>query len=176
MLGLTGFGASAHLVLKAARHLYPDSPIAVFSRSETEQEFARELGASWAGSIGQIAPWPIDCMIDTTPAWKPIVEGLRALAPGGRLVINAIRKERTDQEELLRLNYPEHLWMEKQITSVANVTREDVRGFLELAARIPIRPEVQRFPLQEANTALRELAMRKIRGAKVLDIGGASEA
>jgi propanol-preferring alcohol dehydrogenase len=170
VLGLTGFGASAHLVLKAARHLYPDSPIAVFSRSPAEQEFARELGAAWAGPIGAHAPWPIDCMIDTTPAWKPIVEALGALAPGGRLVINAIRKERADQDALLGLEYAEHLWMERQITSVANVAREDVRGFLELASRIPIRPEVQLFPLQEANSALRELATRKIRGAKVLDI------
>jgi len=174
VLGLTGFGASAHLVLKAARHLYPDSPIVVFSRSAAEREFALELGAAWAGEIGERAPWPVDCMIDTTPAWKPIVEGLRILSPGGRLVINAIRKERGDQQELLRLEYPEHLWMEKQITSVANVTREDVRGCLELAAHIPIRPEVQRFELREANRALRELATRKIRGAKVLDIAGSA--
>lgn len=174
VLGLTGFGASAHLVLQAARHLYPDSPVAVFTRSPAEQEFARELGAAWAGDIGQHAPWPVDSMIDTTPAWKPIVEALGALAPGGRLVINAIRKERDDQEELLRLDYPEHLWMEKQITSVANVTREDVRGFLALAAEIPVRPEVQRFPLREANRALHELATRKIRGAKVLDVAGSA--
>jgi len=174
VLGLTGFGASAHLVLKAARHLYPDSPIVVFSRSPAEQEFARELGAAWAGGIGERAPWPVDCIIDTTPAWKPIVEGLGVLAPGGRLVINAIRKEPGDQQELLRLEYPDHLWMEKQITSVANVTREDVRDCLELAAQIPIRPEVQRFELREANRALRELATRKIRGAKVLDIAGSA--
>jgi len=171
VLGLTGFGASAHLVLKAARYLYADSAIAVFSRSTAEQEFARELGAAWAGAIGEHPPWPVDCMIDTTPAWHPVVEGLGALAPGGRLVINAIRKDQTDQDALLRLRYPEHLWMEKQITSVANVAREDVRGFLELAAQIPVRPEVQRFSLREANRALRELASRKIRGAKVLMIG-----
>jgi len=75
-----------------------------------------------------------------------------------------------DKEYLLRLNYPTHLWLEKEIKSVANVTRKDVREFLELAAQIPIRPEVEEFALEEANKALMELKTRKIRGAKVLKI------
>ena len=96
-LGLTGFGASAHLVLQAARRLYPNSPVFVFSRSEGEQAFARELGAAWAGDTGASAPQPLNAIIDTTPVWQPVVEALRNLAPGGRLVINAIRKEEGGQ-------------------------------------------------------------------------------
>ena len=109
-------------------------------------------------------------IIDTTPVWQPVVEALRCLAPGGRLVINAIRKEEVDKASLLQLDYAEHLWMEKEIKSVANVTRRDIAEFLDLAARIPIRPEVQVYPLEQANQALAELKERKIRGAKVLRI------
>lgn len=97
-----------------------------------------------------------------------MVEALRNLAPGGRLVINAIRKEKRDQEVLLKLDYATHLWQEKEIKSVANVSRTDVAHFLDLAARIPILPEVQTFGLQAANQALMELKNRRIRGAKVL--------
>ena len=169
-LGLTGFGASAHLVLKMVGHRFPASRVYVFARSPGERAFARELGAVWAGDTLDTAPEPLDAIIDTTPAWTPILGALANLAPGGRLVINAIRKEAGDQERLLELDYPRHLWLEKEIKSVANVTRADVSEFLELAAEIPIRPEVQAFPLTEANTALRELKQRRIRGAKVLDM------
>ncbi len=169
-LGLTGFGASAHLVLQMARFKYPSSRVYVFARSEKERVFARELGAVWAGETEAAPPEPLDCIIDTTPAWKPVVEALRNLKSGGRLVINAIRKEAGDQDYLLRLKYPTHLWMEKEIKSVANVTRKDIGDFLDLASRIPIRPEVEEFSLEEANTALRELKAGKIRGAKVLTI------
>lgn len=169
-LGLTGFGASAHIVLKVVRHLYPHAKIFVFSRSESEQAFARELGAVWAGGIEESPPELLNCIIDTTPVWKPIVEALRHLKPGGRLVINAIRKEAIDQDYLLRLDYPTHLWLEKEIKSVANVTRQDVSEFLALAAEIPIKPEIQEYALEEANQALLELKTRKIRGAKVLRI------
>jgi len=170
-LGMTGFGASAHLVLKMARHQFPRSRIFVFARSEREQEFARELGAAWAGDPAEESPEKLDCIIDTTPAWKPIVEALKNLEAGGRLVINAIRKEKVDQGALRQIDYPRHLWLEKEIKSVANVARRDVREFLELAAKIPIKPEVQEFPLEGANQALVELKERKIRGAKVLKIG-----
>jgi alcohol dehydrogenase, propanol-preferring len=85
-------------------------------------------------------------------------------------VINAIRKERRDQDKLVSLDYARHLWQEKEIKSVANVARSDVREFLELAARIPILPEVQTYPLSAANEALLELKQRRIRGAKVLVI------
>jgi alcohol dehydrogenase, propanol-preferring len=169
-LGLTGFGASAHLVLKMVRHECPRSNVHVFSRSPGERDFARQLGAVWAGEIGEPSPEKLDAIIDTTPVWKPVVAALENLAPGGRLVINAIRKENADREQLLTLDYPRHLWQEKEIKSVANVTRGDIAEFLELAARIPIRPEVQEYDLQDANQALQELKGRQIRGAKVLRI------
>jgi propanol-preferring alcohol dehydrogenase len=169
-LGLTGFGASAHLVLKMAQHRFPGTKVHVFARSKSEQEFAMELGAAWAGGTEDSPGVLLDAIIDTTPVWKPVVEALKNLAPGGRLVINAIRKEEADKEYLLRLDYPGHLWMEKEIKSVANVARSDVREFLELAAEIPIKPEYQEYSLEEANTALLELKNRIIRGAKVLMI------
>jgi len=169
-LGLTGFGASAHLVLKMARHQYPHSKFFVFARSEKERSFARELGAIWAGDPAEESPEKLDCIIDTTPVWRPIVEALKNLEPGGRLVINAIRKEDLDKKYLQEMDYPAHLWMEKEIKSVANVARRDVREFLELASKIPIKPEVQEYPLEEANQALVELKEKKIRGAKVLRI------
>ena len=97
-----------------------------------------------------------------------MLEALRSLAPGGRLVLNAIRKEEVDKNSLLSLDYAAHLWMEKEIKSVANVTRRDIADFLALAAQVPIRPAVQVYPLEQANQALRELKDRKIRGAKVL--------
>jgi len=169
-LGLTGFGASAHLVLMMAKRRYPGSKVFVFSRSPEERAFALELGAAWAGDIGERSPEPLAAIIDTTPAWRPVVEALGNLAPGGRLVINAIRKEEKDKEHLLRLDYPAHLWMEKEIKSVANVARRDVREFLDLAADMRIKPEIEEFLLEDANRALIELKMRKIRGAKVLTI------
>ena len=169
-LGLTGFGASAHLVLKMVRHKFPDTLVYVFARSQQEQVFARQLGAVWAGDTESDPSANMDAIIDTTPVWTPIVAALKVLAPGGRLVVNAIRKEDVDKEALLRLDYPAHLWLEKEIKSVANVTRSDVQEFLELAAEIPIKPEVELFRLEDANRALVELKHRKIRGAKVLKI------
>jgi len=170
-LGLTGFGASAHLVLKMVKQRYPNLDVFVFARSPKEQEFAIELGAVWSGDTMDITPSHLDAIIDTTPVWKTVVEALKNLLPGGRLVINAIRKEDYDKDYLLNLDYPTHLWLEKEIKSVANVCRRDVREFLNLAAEIPLTPEVQEFALDEANTALVELKQRKIHGAKVLRIG-----
>lgn len=169
-LGLTGFGASAHLVLKMVRHQYPNAQVFVFARSEKERAFSKELGAVWAGDTAEESPERLDCIIDTTPAWKPVVEALKNLEPGGRLVINAIRKEEIDKDYLLRLDYPTHLWLEKEIKSVANISRRDVGQFLALAAEMSIKPKVQEFALEEANEALVELKTRKIRGAKVLRI------
>jgi len=167
-LGLTGFGASAHLVLKMARHRFPRSPVYVFTRSPDERTFALELGAAWAGDTAEAAPELLRAIIDTTPAWKPVVSALGNLQPGGRLVINAIRKEERDKPELLQIDYAADLWMEKEIKSVANVASRDVREFLALAAEIPIRPDVETFALEEANRALQEIRARRIRGAKVL--------
>ncbi len=168
VLGLTGFGGSGHLVLQMVRHRYPESPVFVFARSARQQELARELGAAWAGASGQAPPELLNAVIDTTPAWKPVVDALEFLRPGGRLVINAIRKESRDQDQLLGLEYSRHLWMEKEIRSVANVCRSDVREFLELAAEINIKPQVECYPLTEANRALNDLKIGDVRGAKVL--------
>lgn len=167
-IGLTGFGASGHLVLKMVRHGYPNANVFVFARSAKQKSFARELGAVWAGDTAEVSPEKLNCIIDTTPVWKPIVEALKNLAPGGRLVINAIRKEEVDKDYLLRIDYPIHLWMEKEIKSVANVSRRDLSEFLALAAEMRIKPEIQEFALEEANQALVELKTRRIRGAKVL--------
>jgi len=170
-LGLTGFGASAHLVLKMARHHMPDTDVFVFARSKKEREFAIELGAIWAGDTTESSPKKLDAIVDTTPVWKPVVEALKNLSPGGRLVINAIRKEEKDKDYLTQIDYPQHLWLEKEIKTVANVARRDLTEFVELAAAIPIKPEFQEYVLEEANVALMELKERKIRGAKVLRIG-----
>jgi propanol-preferring alcohol dehydrogenase len=167
-LGLTGFGGSAHLVLQMARHRFPNSPIFVFARDSATRSFAEQMGAAWTGDTDQRAPRQLDAVIDTTPAWKPVVEALANLRPGGRLVINAIRKEDADKDYLLRLDYHDHLWMEREIKSVANITSQDIRDFLPLAADIPIRPEVTTYPLEDANRALVELKRGGVRGAKVL--------
>lgn len=169
-LGLTGFGASGHLVIKMAQYIYPHSNIFVFARNEEEREFSKQLGAIWAGNTEDRAPQKLDAIIDTTPVWKPVVEALKNLNTEGRLVINAIRKEEVDKSYLLNLDYPQHLWMEKEIKSVANVSRKDVIEFLELAARIPIKPEIEEYALEDANKALTELKEGKIKGAKVLVI------
>jgi propanol-preferring alcohol dehydrogenase len=169
-LGLMGFGASAHLVLKMVKHRFPESENYVFARSKAEREFAREIGAIWSGTIDDDPPVLLDAIIDTTPAWKPIERSMTYLKPGGRLVINAIRKEKRDRDFLGLLEYESHLWQEKEIKSVANVTRQDIAECLELAASIPIQPEIQEFRLEQANQALLELKTRKIRGAKVLRI------
>ncbi|MGD9635913.1 MAG: alcohol dehydrogenase catalytic domain-containing protein [Pirellulales bacterium] len=169
-LGLTGFGGSNHLVLQLARHLYPNSPIAVFARDPEQRRFALQLGANWAGATNERAPEPLQSIIDTTPAWTPVVEALANLRPGGRLVINAIRKVESDKQALQQLSYQEHLWMEREIKSVANVTRFDLQEFLPLAAAANLRPEVTVYPLESANVALAELHRGAVRGAKVLRI------
>ncbi|ELR71118.1 Alcohol dehydrogenase [Fulvivirga imtechensis AK7] len=167
-LGLTGFGASGHQVLKMARYLFPASEIFVFARSEYEQDFALELGAAWAGDISDKPPHKLNAIIDTTPVWSTVVASLSCIKPGGRLVINAIRKESTDQKALLELHYQDHLWMEKEIKSVANIVRKDVEEFLKLAAIIPLRPVIERYPFERANEALVDLKHKHVRGGKVL--------
>ncbi len=169
-LGLMGFGGSNHLVLKLAKHKFPETKVFVFSRNLEEGEFALSRGADWAGAIDQSPPAGLDAIIDTTPVWGPVSAALKFLSPGGRLVVNAIRKEETDKETLLKLDYPSQLWMEKEIKSVANVTRADVREFLQIAAEADIKPEFQEYELKDANRALLEMKQGKIRGAKVLRV------
>jgi len=110
-------------------------------------------------------------IIDTTPAWKPVVHALERLLPGGRLVINAIRKSRADQGELDSLDYAKHLWLEREIKSVANVTRTDVREMLAEPAAMQLTPSVEELPLSEANVALDRVARGEgVRGALVLQV------
>lgn len=170
-LGLVGFGGSNHIVMQIARHQFPNSEISVFARSEVQREFALELGAAWAGDGSEQAPQPLAAIIDTTPVWRPVVQALANLRPGGRLVVNAIRKEDIDKDALLELSYHEHLWLEREIKSVANVTACDLAEFLPLAAEILIRPEVTTYRLEEANQALVDLKRGNVKGAKVLLIG-----
>ena len=162
-LGLYGFGASAHIVIQITRHLYPHSKIYVFTRSPAHRQLAQELGAAWTGSAFTTPPEPIHAAIDFTPAGQIVREALRALEKGGRLVINAIRK----MNPIPELDYAQHLWYEKEVKSVANVTKRDAIEFLPLAAQIPIRPRTTIFQLADANEALLQLKQRKIQGAGV---------
>jgi len=172
VLGLFGFGASAHIVIQLAKYKYPSGKVFVFTRpgQKEHQALAKKLGADWTGATGQTPPTSLDHAIDFTPAWRPVVAALKALDKGGRLVINAIRKDEKDKDSLLELDYSDHLWCEKEIKSVANITRRDALEFLPLATRIPIIPEVQEFKLEEANQALILLKKGKIQGAAVLKI------
>jgi propanol-preferring alcohol dehydrogenase len=122
------------------------------------------LGADWVGATGDTPPEKLDCAIDFTPVGVPVREALKNLEKGGRVVINAIRKTTTIPE----LDYAEHLWYEKELKSVANVTRRDAEEFLPLAAEIPIVPEVQEFGLEEVNEVLILLKRGEIQGAAVL--------
>lgn len=170
ILGLTGFGGSGNQVLQLSKFLYSSSKVYVFARSEKGRGLAVSLGADWVGDVSAEPPELMDCIIDTTPAWKPIVKALNFLKPGGRLVINAISKENNDREYLLNLNYQEHLWLEKEIKSVANVTRKDIEEFLQIAGRMNFKPLIQTFALEEANEALHELKRGKATGTIVLVI------
>lgn len=167
-LGLMGFGASAHLVLKMVKHVFPDSQVFVFSRNSEEREFAGQLGATWAGDISEKSPEKLHSIIDTTPAWMPVIKSLENLEKGGRLVINAIRKENQDKNVLNQLSYEKHLWLEKEIKTVANITGKDVKDFLNLAASSAIKPKCREYRLEEANKALSDLKNKSIKGAKVL--------
>jgi propanol-preferring alcohol dehydrogenase len=172
ILGLFGFGASAHIVIQIVKYQYPHSKVFVFTRAgqKKHQDLALRLGADWVGATGEKPPAKIHCAIDFTPAWKPIVAALKVLENAGRIVINAIRKEDKDKDSLLELDYSTHLWLEKEIKSTANITRRDAEEFLPLAAEIPIIPEVQEFELEKANEALILLKQGNIHGAGVLKI------
>ncbi|MDH4124914.1 MAG: alcohol dehydrogenase catalytic domain-containing protein [Gammaproteobacteria bacterium] len=170
VLGLTGFGASGHLVLQLASYLYPQSPVYVFARSPAEREFALDLGADWAGSTDDTPPQPPHAIIDTTPVWHPVLAALKCLRPGGILVINAIRKENSDRQEMATIDYTQHLWQEKRLQTVANITRHDISAFLEIANKAGIRPEIRLYRLEDANKALQALRRGQIRGANVLAI------
>jgi len=166
VLGLYGFGASAHIVIQIVKYNFPRNPVFVFTRPEQKehQKLAQKLGADWVGATLDNPPLKLDCAIDFTPVGSPIPEALKNLEKGGRLVINAIRKETAIPE----LDYAQHLWYEKEIKSVANVTRADAQEFLPLAEEIPIIPAIQEFSLQKANEALILVKRGEIQGAGIL--------
>lgn len=114
-------------------------------------------------------PFPCRAIIDTTPAWAPVIHALEVLAPQGRLVINAIRKERDDLRSLLGVDYARHLWMEKEVKSVANITRRDVGDFLTLADKHQLLPTCTAYPFERAMDAIMDLATGQGVGAKVLE-------
>jgi propanol-preferring alcohol dehydrogenase len=163
-LALFGFGASAHIVIQMAK--YWGYEVFVFTRSEEHRNLAKQLGASWTGNPEEEPPKKVHCAIDFTPVGETVPNALKALEKGGRLVIAVIRK----RNPIPPMDYAQLLWDEKEIKSVANITREDVQDFLPLAAQIPIIPEVQEFELKDANKALLLLKLGKIQGAGVLRI------
>ena len=161
-LGLFGFGASAHIVIQVAK--YWGCEVFVFTRGEDHRKLAKKLGASWAGGPEDEPPRKLHCAIDFTPVGETVPHALKVLERGGRLVLAVIRKK----NPIPPLDYARFLWDEKEIKSVANITRRDAREFLPLAAEIPIIPEVQEFKLEEANRALILLRHGKIQGAGIL--------
>ncbi len=163
-VGLFGFGASAHIVIQLLRHQFPRSDVFVFTRGDEHKKLARSLGAAWAGSPADEPPIRLDRAIDFTPVGETVRQALSVLNKGGRVVVNAIRKASAVPE----LIYERHLWNEKEINSVANVTRQDAHEFLRLAADIPLDPTVEEVQPQRINQALLRLKEGKIRAAAVL--------
>ncbi len=159
-LGLYGFGASAHLTIQVAVH--QDTQVYVYTRSSEHQRLALELGAAWAGSAEAPPKAPLDAAIIFAPAGSLVPAALRALDRGGRLVLAGIY-----MSPIPELPYAD-LYHERSVQTVANATREDATEFMRLAAEIPVRTEVQRFPLSEANRALQLLKAGQIQGAGVL--------
>lgn len=169
-IGLVGFGASGHLVLKMLRYLYPNTKVFVFARDPYQRKLATELGAYWTGDIEEDPSYRLNSVIDTTPVWKPPLSVLKYLKPAGIVVINAIRKEETDKDVFLKIDYSRDLWLEKEIKTVANVTRKDIAEFLRIASEISLKPEIEIYSFEEANKALIDIKNRRIKGAKVLKI------
>ena len=164
-LGLYGFGASALLCIQVARHW--GCEVHVRARSETERQRALDLGAASVGGYDEPPPHPLDAAITTAPAGDVVVAALRAVDRGGIVAVNAIHLDRMPE-----FSY-DLLWWERQLRSVANVTRRDAVEFMELAAAVPVRTQVELFPLEAGNEALEALAAGRIRGAAVLTTGQA---
>jgi propanol-preferring alcohol dehydrogenase len=162
LLGLFGFGSSAHLAIQVARHW--GCEVAVFCHLDKERELAAALGASWVGGYDDPPPAPLDAAVTFAPVGSVVVSALRATGPGGTVAINAIHLDRVPE-----FSY-DLLWRERSLQSVANFTREDARAFLDLAVEIPIRPETMVFDLADAGDALRMFDAGEIRGSAVLRI------
>lgn len=164
-LGLLGFGSSAHLILQLTKRLYPSVEVYVFTRSAHHQEQARRLGADWVGSPYEDPPRLLDRAIDFTPAGEIISRALEVLKPGGRLVTNVIRKQSP-----VSLSYERHLWMEREIKSVANVTRADVKEFIEIAQQVELAVNTIEYDLRDVNKAIRDVKSARVKGSAVLKI------
>ena len=165
-IGLLGFGASAHIVIQIIKYKFPNCSVYVFTKTSQHAELAKNLGAVWTGLSTDRPPQKLNKIMDFTPVGECIRDALAVLEKGGRLIINAIRKE----TPVPPLDYTEYLWLEKEIKSVANVTRRDAEEFLPLAARIPITPTIEQFPLSQANEVLCSIKNSALRAAAVLKI------
>jgi propanol-preferring alcohol dehydrogenase len=161
-LALYGFGASAHIVLQMARHM--GCEVYVMTRTPAHRELALTLGAAWAGAADEMPPAPADAAILFAPAGSLVPDALRNLRKGGTLALAGIT-----MSQIPLLDYS-LLYHERVVRSVANSTRDDVRDCLRLAAEVPVRTEVECFPLEEANEALAALKHSRIRGAGVLEV------
>ncbi len=162
-LGLYGFGNSAHIAIQVARHW--GCEVFVMTRGEAHRALARELGAAWVGGAAEAPPAPLDSAVIFAPAGPLVLDALRALRKGGTLALAGIY-----MTPIPSIDYGVLLYHEKTVRSVANSTRRDAEELLQLAAAIPIRTEVQPFPLAEANRALQLLKQDRIRGAAVLEV------
>jgi len=165
-IGLFGFGASAHIVIQIIKYKFPHSPVYAFTKTARHAELAKSLGAVWTGRSGDRPPEKLNKIMDFTPVGECVRDALSVLERGGRLIINAIRKE----TPVPPLEYEKYLWLEKEIKSVANVTRRDAEEFLPLAAQIPITPTIEEFPLSQANEVLRSIKHSRLRAAAVLKV------
>jgi propanol-preferring alcohol dehydrogenase len=160
-VGLFGFGASAHLTLPVLQSW--NCEVYVSTRGATHRKLAESMGAKWVGSETETPPVKLDRAITFAPSGDVVVAALSSLRKGGIVAINAIHLDRIPQFDYDRL-----LWGERQLRSVANMTRQDARDFLQLAAEIRLRPKVTSFPLQDANEALLAIKHDAIDGAAVI--------
>jgi len=165
-IGLYGFGACAHILIQVIKYKFPNSPVFVFTKTEHHGELAKQLGADWTSRSGDVPPAKLQKAMDFTPVGECVRDALAVLERGGRLVINAIRKE----TPVPALQYDTYLWHEKEIKSVANVTKKDAEEFLPLAAEIGIQPTIEEFPLEQANDVLVKIKHSKLKAAAVLRI------
>ena len=161
-LGIYGFGAAAHIVCQVARH--EGRRVFAFTREgdAAAQRFARDLGAEWAGASGDAPPEELDAALVFAPAGEVVPAALRAVAPGGTVVCGGIH-----MSDIPSMPY-ETLWGERVLRSVANLTRADGERFLAVAPQVPVRTEIEAFPLGRAQEALDSLRAGRIRGAGVL--------
>ena len=160
-VGLFGFGASAHLAIAVLRAWKCD--VYVSTRGKSHRELAASLGATWVGSETEKPPVELDRAITFAPSGDVVIAALSSLRKGGVVAINAIHLDRVPQ-----FDYDTLLWGERQIRSVANMTRVDARDFLSLAARIGLRPKLTVFSLDEANEALMAVKRDAVDGAAVI--------